>query len=249
MPLPWIKLWLESLDDPKLTRLSLAERGAWWGILGLAGKIVSGGSGLDIDEIADALHIKTGEDQKALESMIAKMEQRGSLLWNEGHTLTVVHWEERQRIPSSARPESVAERVRRYRERRKEASKGDAAPPLPLAGEDKGVLPVTSQDNEVLAVWSGVKGFPRDSNGATRFLAKLRAEFPDIDILRESKKWAMAKLSKPLTKRSLPFKQLWGWMANEREYAQERRARGEKPKGDTGQQHLSPERRTSLDVE
>ena len=229
MPLPWIKMWLEGLDDPKLTRLSLAERGAWWGILKLAGKcdaggkILSGGAGLEMDEIADALHIKTSEDRQALESMIAKMEKRGSLIWNENHVLTVVHWEERQRIPPSLRPEAVAERVRRHREQRKETGKGDEAQQLPEAGVDKGVQPVTNQDKEVLAVWSGVKGFPRDSDEATRFLNKLRAEFPDIDILNESKKWAAAKLSVPLTKRSMPFKQLWAWMMKERQFAQERR--------------------------
>lgn len=124
MPLPWIKMWLEALDDPKLTRLSLAEKGAWWGILKLAGKceaggkIVSGGQGLDIDEIADALHIKSSEDRGALESMITKLEKRDSLKWNKG-VLTVVHWKERQRIPPSAQPDAVAERVRRFRERQK----------------------------------------------------------------------------------------------------------------------------------
>ena len=120
-------MWLEALDDPKLTRLSLAERGAWWGLLNLAGKcdtgdksgkIQSGDQGLDIDEIADALHVKTGEDRQALESMITKMEKRGSLRWNDD-VLTVVHYEERQRIPPSAHPEAVAERVRRYRGRKK----------------------------------------------------------------------------------------------------------------------------------
>lgn len=115
-------MWLEALDDPKLTRLSLAEKGAWWGLLQLAGKcdaegkLVSGGQGLDIDEIADALHIKTSDDRQALESMIAKMEKRGSLRWNES-VLHVVHWEERQRIPPSARPGAVAERVRLHREK------------------------------------------------------------------------------------------------------------------------------------
>ena len=128
MPLPWIKLWLESLDDPKLTRLPLAERGAWWGLLELAGKcdaggkIVSGGVGLDMDEIADALHIKGSEDRLALEAMIAKMEKRGSLKQNEG-VLTVVHWEERQRIPPSSRPEAIAKRVRDHRERSKKGKK------------------------------------------------------------------------------------------------------------------------------
>ncbi len=236
MPLPWIKMWLEALDDSKLTRLSLAERGAWWGLLELAGKcgasgkIVSGGEGLGMEEIADALHIKTSEDRKALESMIAKMEQRGSLIWNGTHVLTVVHWEERQRIPPSALPEAVAERVRRYRERRKKTGNGKGAQPSPEAGRDKGVQPKTSQDDAVLAVWSGVKNFPRDSEGATRFLTELRAEFPDIDILRETKKWAAAKLSKPLTKRSMPFKQLLAWMLQAREYAQERR-QGEQDRG------------------
>ena len=125
MPLPWMKMWLEALDDPKLTRLSLAERGAWWGILKLAGKcdaggkILSGGQGLDMDEISDALHIKTSDDRQALESMIAKMGKRGSLRWNES-VLIIIHYEERQRIPPSAHPEAVAERVRRYRERKRE---------------------------------------------------------------------------------------------------------------------------------
>ncbi len=136
MPLPWAKMWLEALDDPKLIRLTLAERGAWWGILKLAGKcaaggkIVSGGVGLDISEIADALHIKTGEDRQSLESMIVKMEKRGSLKWND-NILEIVHWEERQRIPPSARPEAVAERVRRHRDRQK-GKKGDRPAPESL---------------------------------------------------------------------------------------------------------------------
>jgi len=127
VPLPWIKMWIEALDDPKLTRMSLAERGAWWGILklvrkceaeGKGGKIMSGGQGLDMEEIADALHIKTSDDRKALETMITKMENRGSLVWNGG-VLTVVNYEERQKIPPSSQPEAVAERVRRSREKKK----------------------------------------------------------------------------------------------------------------------------------
>lgn len=237
-------MWLESLDDPKLTRLSLAERGAWWGILELAGKcdaggkILSGNVGLDMDEIADALHVK-GDDRQSLESAVAKMEQRGSLLWNEGHILTVVHWEERQRIPLSARPEAIAERVRRYRKHRKETEEPEELAPSPTLGRTTeepeelapsgsprdsseatgGVLLETSQDDVVLAVWSGVKNFTEDSNEATRFLTELKAEFPDVDILEESKSWAAAKLSEPLTERSMPFKQLRTWMRRAREYA------------------------------
>ena len=227
MPLPWIKMWLEALDDPKLTRLSLAERGAWWGLIELAGrcdaggKIVSGGQGLDMDEIADALHIKT-DDRQALESMVAKMEKRGSLRWNENNTLTVIHWEERQRIPPSARPEAIADRVRRYRERRKETEEPEELAPSPTLGTGKEAPPEMSQDDEVLAIWSGVKNFPlvssEDSKEATRFLTELKAEFPDVDILEESKTWAAAKLSEPLAKRSMPFKQLRTWMKRARQF-------------------------------
>ncbi len=129
MPLLWIKMWLEGLDDPKLTRLSLAERGAWWGLCKLAGKreakgkIMSSGSGLDMDEIADALHIKGSEDRQALESMIAKMEEHGSLKWTD-NILEVIHYEERQKVPASARPEVVTQRVRNFRERQKSQETG-----------------------------------------------------------------------------------------------------------------------------
>ena len=233
MPLPWIKMWLEALDDPKLTRLSLAERGAWWGLLKLAGKcdvggkILSGSVALDMDEIADALHIKTSDDRQALESMIAKMEKRGSLKWNENNALTVIHWEERQRIPPSARPEAIADRVRRYRERRKETEGPEELAPSPTLGTGKEAPLEMSQDNEVLAIWSGVKNFPsitsEDSNAATRFLAELKAEFPDVDILEESKTWAAAKLSEPLTTRSMPFKQLRTWMLRARQFQEGKR--------------------------
>jgi len=226
MPFPWIKLWLEGLDDPKLTRLSLAERGGWWELLMLAGKceadgkILSGNQALDMDEIADALHIKTSEDRLALESMITKMEKRRSLEWNEGHILTIVNWEKRQRLPPSAYREAVAERVRRYRGRRKETEEAEESPPSPTLGTGKEAPLETSQDEEVLAVWSGVKSFPEDSKEATRFLTELKAEFPDVDILEQSKTWAAAKLSEPLTGRSMPFKQLRTWMRRDREYRQ-----------------------------
>jgi len=222
MPLPWIKYWLESLDDPKLVRLPLVQRGAWWGILGLAGKcdaegaIVSGGEPLDLNEIAEALHIRTAEERQALESMIEKMEKRGSLAWNAGHMLTVVHWEERQRIPPSARPESIRDRVRRYRERRKETSEGGAALPLPEAARGDAAL-LTSEDDAVLEVWFRVKGFPQ-GDVALGFLNQLKAEFPDVNILEESRLWAASKLSAPLTTGSMPFKQLRSWMMKAREF-------------------------------
>ena len=128
MSLPWIKMWIEALDDPKLIRLSLAERGAWWGLLKLAekceahGKVVSGSQGMDIEEIADALHIKLNGDREALASMIEKMIERDSLIWNQ-KTLTIINFERRQKKSPSSDPAAVAERVRNYRERQKLSGK------------------------------------------------------------------------------------------------------------------------------
>lgn len=35
---PWLKLWCEWVDDPKMLRLSLAEQAAWWRVVTLAQK-------------------------------------------------------------------------------------------------------------------------------------------------------------------------------------------------------------------
>lgn len=127
MALFWIKLWLESLDDPKLTKLSLAERGAWWGLLSLAGKcnaggkLETGGEALDMNDIADALHIRTPEEIQALHSMVSKLLQRGALSQNENHILTIVHWGDRQKVPKSSTPEAIADRVKRFRDKQREA--------------------------------------------------------------------------------------------------------------------------------
>lgn len=135
MPLPWLKMWTEALDDAKLTRMSLAERGAWWGLMKLArkldpegkntGRLETGGQGLNMEELVDALHIKSAGDRQALESMIKKMEDRGSLKWN-GAVLTMVNFGKRQKVPQSSTPEAIAERVRLYRDRQKKKGKGPA---------------------------------------------------------------------------------------------------------------------------
>jgi len=143
-PLPWIKLWLDSLHNRKLIRLSLAERGAWWGLLSLAGELgaggalTAGGQPLTLDEMADSMHISQA-DRPHLDSMVEKMVRGGSLAWN-GNALYVANWEERQRIAPSDRPEAVRERVRLYRERQKSLNN----PPLPTPeGEGEGEGEVT----------------------------------------------------------------------------------------------------------
>lgn len=53
-------------------------------------------------------------------------------------------------------------------------------------------------------------------------LRRARAEFPQLDLLAESKAWAARKLSEPLTKRSRPLGQLWNWFRKAEEFRKER---------------------------
>lgn len=122
-PKPWLRMWIEWIHDPKMHKLTLAEIGAWWGLVTLAGELDAGGklirhdgTSLSIPEIATCLHITKVKDLASLNSMIEKMEKGGSLSWNNG-TLCINHFPERQFIPPSETKEAVRERVRRHREK------------------------------------------------------------------------------------------------------------------------------------
>ncbi|HUV55784.1 MAG TPA: hypothetical protein VMV84_00995 [Dehalococcoidales bacterium] len=78
-------------------------------------------------------------------------------------------------------------------------------------------------DREVISIWRSVKRFSMPIEEAADLVARVRTEFPDIDILDESKAWAARKLSESLTPRSRPSSQIWNWMRKAREFAQERR--------------------------
>ena len=120
---PWLKMWVEWVDDPKMLSLSLAEQGAWWRLCTLAKKcaadgfLVKGhGAPLSLDQIADTIRIKTKADRKVFDSMVEKMTDQGSLHWNDD-TLVITNFAERQAKTTSETPEAVRERVRLHRER------------------------------------------------------------------------------------------------------------------------------------
>jgi len=119
---PWLKMWVEWIDDPKMLSLSLAEQGAWWKLVTLAKKcgaegfLVKGRVPLSLDEIFDAMRIKTKANQTVVNSMIKKMTAYGSLHWNAS-ALVVTHFAERQAQAASKTPEGIRDRVRRHRER------------------------------------------------------------------------------------------------------------------------------------
>ena len=120
---PWLKMWVEWIDAPKMLSLSLAEQGAWWRLVTLAkkcdadGALVKGRVPLSLNEIFDAMRIKSKANQTVVNSMIDKMTDYGSLHWNSG-ALVITHFAERQARIASETPEAIRDRVRRHRERK-----------------------------------------------------------------------------------------------------------------------------------
>lgn len=120
-PLPWIKLWLDSLHNQKLLSLSLAEQGAWWRLLALAGELAAGGGletagkALTVKQMARRIHLEA-PDLPVFQGMVDKLVDWGTLAWN-GPALRIVNWEERQSIPTSQSRDAIRQRVGAYRMR------------------------------------------------------------------------------------------------------------------------------------
>lgn len=109
-----------------------------------------------------------------------------------------------------------------------------------LRSESENEESLCEGDQEIISVWRSVKGFKMSPSDASELVAKLRTEFPDINLLEESKAWAARKVSEPLTPKSRPSGQIWNWMNKSREFAQERResGRASKPGRDYGPRRL-----------
>lgn len=134
MPKPWLKMWGEWIDDPKINHLSLSEQGAWWRLVTLAhrcnadGALVYGnGQPLTLDDIVEAIRCTNRKNRKVFDSMMAYMTDKSSLHWKDG-ALVVTNLIKRQEKAASETAEAVRERVRRFRERQVVTEK--SLPPL-----------------------------------------------------------------------------------------------------------------------
>ena len=150
MSKPWLKLWVEWIHDPKILHLTLAEKGAWSLLLSLAQQCdaeghlsISEGNPMTVDDIAMCLHIVDEDERASLESMMTKMEKRGSLTRNAG-SLYIVNFQKRQRLAPSDQKEAVRERQRRFREKQRAKTPPLNNPPLDkelyIEGEGEGNL-------------------------------------------------------------------------------------------------------------
>ena len=109
---------------------------------------------------------------------------------------------------------------------------GESIPPSESEIEES----LSEGDRKVISVWFSVKEFSMPNEEAAELAARLRTEFPDVDILAESKAWAARKLSEPLKPESRLSAQIWNWMRKAREFAQERR-KDEQVKGQRVKAH------------
>lgn len=123
MSLPWIRLYVEMLNDPKMRRLSAIEKWIWVGLLLLAGQapvrgqlLITEGVLYSPDDLARALDLRHDE-QDALPEALAKLEQLRMISRAPDGTITVVNWEKRQRVKPSDTPAAWRERKQRSRTR------------------------------------------------------------------------------------------------------------------------------------
>jgi hypothetical protein len=87
---------------------------------------------------------------------------------------------------------------------------------------------LAKEDQAIVSVWRGVKGLVMELPEILELLSRIKADFPGVDILSESRKWAARKISEPLTPRSRPSSQIYNFMANRSKWDEENKGRGVK---------------------
>lgn len=88
---------------------------------------------------------------------------------------------------------------------------------------------ISEHDRLILQTLKGVQAFPFDFKKDLAYIHNMQVEFPDINVLTVAKRWATAKLDKPLVKKSNPRAQFRKWCENESDWGKE------KANGQTGQ--------------
>lgn len=129
----WVKLHTEILNDPKIGRMSFADKGIWLCLIALAGKLDdrddkgSPTGRLDtMDNVAWHLRAPIEELLPALERMTAA----SMLHQDEDAVIFVTHFAERQANDTDA------ERMQRYRQRNATSRKSNATVTQPLRDRD-----------------------------------------------------------------------------------------------------------------
>jgi len=192
----WVKLYTEINRDPKMLRLTWAQRGIWSALLALAGEIddqdedgITGYVG-PLDDVA--LLIRCDDDE--FSEAIRAFAERGMVENREGILYLSRYVERQQRAPSNAR-EAVTERVQRHRRRQADGCNEDVTSLHAQCNEDvtrlqRGVTPSDSDsdsdsDSEADAERAAAAPQPRARAGPPRLQADARKDAPIIQAVRE----------------------------------------------------------------
>ncbi len=69
------------------------------------------------------------------------------------------------------------------------------------------------EDIEIVTIWKSVKGMRLSEAKCYDTVTKLREDFPLVNLLKESQKWAASKIQDVLKPTSNVPRQLWNWMS------------------------------------
>ncbi len=84
---------------------------------------------------------------------------------------------------------------------------------VPGTAEDDARRAGNIEDIEIVTIWRGVSNFRLNEAKSYELVATLRDDFPSVNLLEQSKKWAVFKqFTYPLKNNSRPAGQLWEWM-------------------------------------
>lgn len=133
---PWFRLYTETVDDGKLRLLAFEDRWHFIALLCLKGQgLLDEGGPLLMRKVA----VKLGLDTRALEEVARRLAEVGLI---DQDSLQPLAWDKRQ-----MKSDSSAERVKAYRERKKQVNKSDEKAPK-TGGDRYCNVTVTAQDTD-----------------------------------------------------------------------------------------------------
>ncbi|MBC2723508.1 DnaD domain-containing protein [Desulfosporosinus sp.] len=123
--MPWLKLYTEIRTDPKMQALSDLEFRTWINILCLSAEskvrgiiCIEEGLAYPIEGLARTLFISKEE----LTSCLKKFQKLRMIDVDQDGIITVIHFDDRQYEKPSDKPEEVAKRARKHREKKSNAN-------------------------------------------------------------------------------------------------------------------------------
>jgi hypothetical protein len=163
---PWLKLYSNLLDKPKVMLLPADTFKAWVLLLVVANRHGREGLLPPVSDCAFILHSTADKLQPHIDVLMDEMHR---LIEHDPETgaLRLHDWEEWQTKPPSAAPEAVAERQRLSRQRRREVTTSDVSQDLASVTNGHEASQVSRRDIRDLSATAVESGVSRDVTSVT----------------------------------------------------------------------------------